>query len=471
MGMLEKAVGDRHVMLDAASQRTVFELSRNSKDLRAALASRGDLIAELREELSADDTYEVRLAFLRRSDLSDDEVSRLVVKERRTTLLRSLADVSNDPDVLRILSGKKGVALQRSVALNPATPDDARLTSVKHTLSGRSEVHYKDRGEFAVLVADSPAILSWALTDDEALPLVPMALPMLPYTDVVPVAETLDRFIGMISEAAKQVSTHDYRGGSALGDLANSLANMAWLMSEEQLELFSVALEQLIADVPEWRTYSLRSARDRLDPRRVQQAADAAFEIGEMLKICRSSSSREDVETAAQRVMSSLGYSAASTVVATATLALVRNEATPLETLYQAARSGGWSMMSALSRSATGPDGLSPRMAALLLALGHPMVEQQDLPLKDVFEVASADGFWPRNLVAVLLGDDEVAGEVLRQAPLDSIPQHVPLSALQALVGILGERTSDRRWLETALSLSSSWSGRLSELVELADSI
>lgn len=468
--LLERAVSDSSVHLDASSQKAIFAFSHQSPELRAALAGRHDLADELRGPLSGDDSIDCRAAFLSRSDLSEEEISALVASERRTTLLKSVAQSTSDPDILTLLAKKGGKGLQRLVAFNPATPDEARLSAARVAFRGKDDIPYKDRHEMYVLLADSPAVLAWALTDDEALALRGVAITFVPYAtgggfDRVRV---LENSITLLEENADRwVRAYSM---PALSSVGTALVEVAWMLDDAARGRLLAVFDQVIAGMREWNSHSLRAARDRLaaGKEKLAQAEAEALASRELLRACSESSSSDELEQAAAQVRAAGGYQA-SALMSLASLALVRNPSTPLASLYSMATRAGGGIVTVARQAAVG----SPRLAALMVATGRQLPDRvsRSVTPSEVCAAASREDFWPRTLVSWLLSHEESARQVLLEAPTDALPSDLDAGPLQKLVDILGERTSDRQWLETAVSLSSGWSGRLSDLVELADNI
>lgn len=467
--LLERAVSDSAVSLDVSSQRAIFALSQQSPALRAALARRPDLDPDLRDPISKDDSLDCRYAFLSRSDLTAEEISLLVVKERRTTLLKNVAQSTDDPEILALLSKKGGKGLQRLVAFNPATPEEARLAATRHAFRGMDEVPYKDRHQIYTLLADSRSVLSWALTDDEALAIRGVAIPFMPYVDscALDPESVFEATLSLLESRSDEWARTYYR--SSLSDISLSLAEVSWMLSDRQRSRLSDLLLSVVGVMQDWRSHSLRSALDRLSrPALVEELRSEALAAQELLRICSNSSSPEELEQASAKICAAGGYTM-SAMLSVASLALVRNPETPLASLHGMATMAGGNVWTVAKQAAVG----SPRLAALLLSLGRqlPMPVADSVQMSDICEAASREGFWPRLLVAELLRDVSSARTVLLEAPVDALPVELDTVSLQQLVDILGERTADRQWLETALSLSSGWSGRLSDLVELADHI
>jgi hypothetical protein len=466
LALLEQAVADASVVLDAASQHTAFALSTRSESLRAALARRPDLEADLREAIAADDSIMVRRAFLSRADLTGEEITTLVAKERRTTLLQEVAACAQDPELLRIMSTKRGKGLQREVALNPATPDDARLVAAKFALSGRS-VSYRDRSDLSFLLASSPSVCRWAIESGEAPALQAMALPLLPLLDGVDVPQAFDRVIDRMQALSPEDRYSSYSSGGNTSEVVVAACQLSWLMTSEQLDRFRSSLGRMIDELPQWSGHSLRAEQGRLSDAGVARRRTEAAKVLDLVEVCETSTSAEELTSAAAQLTSTYSYGA-SALLSRATMSLLGNPAAPLQALYSMVR-----YHTAARKHAERQAETSPRMAALVLALGHalPAHAAAKVPLSAVLEAADADGFWPPALVATLLRSPQLHAQVLLRAPLEHLPVEMPSTALQQLVDSLGERTSDLQWLEMALSLSTSWSGRLSELVELTDLI
>lgn len=465
--ILVRAVSDVKVALPSDTQHSIFALSAKSPELRAALAVREDLDPEVRSRLSEDASFECRHAFLSRMDLSESELAALVTKERRTTLLRSVAESSGSPEVLRSMAGKRGLGLQRAVALNPASPSDVRLEAAKFAFGGKDSLSYKDRSAVNAMLADSVAILSWVLRSGESPALLRSAVPFIPYADKEDADCALALAVDMLGD-----NVQGWRVG--YGDnheLAEAVVRVAYVMEPGLLDRFRDIYAGVIKDMPDWRAHTMRANLSKLDASYVSSAASSAQAVRARLDLCRFSSNADEVERAAGELFgtSASMFGTDHAMATAAAVALMRNEATPLSVLHRAASVFGWNFSPMVVSRAAG----SPRLVALMMSRGMPVPEKvlRSVEMSDVMDAAAAEGFWTKPLVLSLLDDPQLVSRVVAEVPVTFLPAEMPSHALGGFVSLLGDRAADPQWMEMALSLSGGWEGRLGELVDLADRI
>jgi uncharacterized protein YdbL (DUF1318 family) len=445
------------VVLDTAAQSAVWHLGAQAPELRAALAARPQLDPALRAEVAACTLVEVRRAFMARTDLSAAEVAQVVDGETRSTVLVQVASETTSSKLLAALSTKGGLKLQQAVALNPASSDEVRLAAGRKLLTS-SRLNYRVLPAVQLLLAECVPARRFALLESRSLPVLTLALPLLPGTDDVDSSAVFARALALAAEHTSSVEE--------FGQLAHALSKLSWLASSEQKAKLAELMER-VSNGHRWNVYAVSQAQKELkQPEAVQRAA---FDrMWSPVLAARAASDAHEMESAALVVHSGYAGNFQSTFGLLTALALLANPVTPLELLCASVRQN-----QELRRRVSLPSQRNPRIDAALLATSYELDEVllASVDVSAVVKEAAAEGFWDPRLVAHLVASGRLGPADLAKIPLSALPATMPSSALQTLVSGLGSRTSDPAWLEAALALSASFDGPLSDLVELVDCV
>jgi hypothetical protein len=454
--LLVRATVDPHVVLDAATQRTIWALGARDVALRAALAACPQLDDSLRTDVAACPEVTVRRAFMARTDLRSDEIEATVAVETRSTVLVQAATETTSADLLRVLATKGGQRLQQAVALNPAADDATRLAAGRKLLD--RERLGKLSSSVQLLLAESIESRRYALTESHSAETLALALPLLPVTDGVDTDAVLARALRLLQSVANDPER--------AGRLAGQLARLRWLTGPAFGDELQAQLEK-IRDSSRWTLWTVNEAFKDLGRSEADLRAD--FDrLWSPVLLVREATDRVQLESTQLSIAPWYAGAASGAYGLLLALALLENPVTPLRLLRDAVRQSP-----ELRARAQVPALRSVRLDAALMAASFELDEKllADVDVAAVAQAAAAESFWDHMLVRHLVESGRLGPAELVEIPLAALPPVLPSSALQSLVSYLGHRTADTAWLEAALTLSAGFDGRLDDLVSMVDCV
>lgn len=452
--VLERAVRNPHVPLEADAQRAVWQLGERAPRLRAALAASARLDPQMRHVVASEREVSVRQAFLSRADLSAEEIGEAVRAEKRTSVLVQVAAETQNPELLQTLAGKGGKRLQLTVALNPAAADDVRLAAAQELLSSDQSLSWRLRRPVQILLAECVPARRFVLNTSTNYELLVVALPLAAVTDGVDVKAVLQRVLDLASGHA---------GSWSANTLLSNLAQYRWQMSpQSRKELASLAERSSRND------YSTSQLRRTLQTPEDKQRREY-LSLVEAVTVCRDSRDPAKLVQASSQLRA--WHSELNSMFSLlGTLALLQNPATPLGVLGEAfAQNSDVELRRRLSL----PAHRSDRTDAVLLATSYEVDPAllASVDVDEVIELVSADSCWSGLLVQNLVKTGRLTSANLDRVPLASLPDELPAEVLKLLTAQLGARIADPAWLQAALALSSQFDGCFADLVGLIDCV